>query len=152
MAAEDDLRLAWWEQRLGHESARLGLMTLAAAGAGAEIPWARRGFRWLVARVPGHPFSSFEGLADALDDPRMVARLCKLRRIFPPGKVAWQVLRADAIRGPYLGRRDSLAQIIDELWPVSSTRRRSVAVASPFARLGVARAVDHRHVDASISA
>jgi hypothetical protein len=140
--AEDDLRLAWWTRRTGRYGDGIGLMTLAVAGAGADVAWARRGFRWLAARVAGHPFAGSETLNQALDDLRVLHVLVRLRRRYPPAKVSWHLLRADAIRGPYLGRRESIVEIVEDLWPVDRSRpRRPAGRIEPAPRLGVTRPV-----------
>jgi hypothetical protein len=148
VSAEADLRLAWWQRHIARQADCLALMSLAVAGAGNDVPWARRGFRWLVARVRNHPFAAFDSLATALDDPKLLAKLCKLRLTHPADKVAWQLLRADAIRGPFTSHRESIALIVDDLWPIHHNRHRIVQPA----QLGLTRPETRHAKEASISA
>lgn len=152
VSAVDDLRLAWWEQHQSRPVPCLSLMTLAVAGGGPDQPWARRGFRWISGRVARHPFAAFLDLADALDDPRMLARLDRLRLLYPPDLVAWRLLRMDAVRGPFTGRRDSVASLVDDLWPIAVRRPFTAVRIEPAPKLGVTRPVPGRRPGAALSA
>ncbi|MBX6316062.1 MAG: hypothetical protein IRY99_24590, partial [Isosphaeraceae bacterium] len=126
--AEDDLRLAWQAARDGHKGRRDILLTLAAAAGGtACAPWARRARDWLVAARPDHPFARTPTLEQARGDPRVVALLIRLRKIYPPPRVRWLLLRSAASRGPYTGRSIALSAILDDLFgaPPPRPRRRS---------------------------
>lgn len=123
MSVEDDLRLAWQADLDGRVGRRDALLTLAAAGALPETPWLARCRDRLVRSRPDHLFSRFPTVSAALADPRVVGALAKIRAIYPPGKVRHLVFRDAVRRGPWTGRRPSMAVILADLFPTLPPRR-----------------------------
>jgi hypothetical protein len=121
MPAEDDLRLAWQADGEGRHGRRDVLLTLAAVSGALEgATWARAVRDRLVAHRPDHPFAGYPTLEEALDDPGVVAALARLRGTFPPARVRRLLDRADAVRGPYTGRRPATRSILDDLLGAST--------------------------------
>ncbi len=114
--AEAYLRLAWQADRDGRPSLRDALLTLAAEG-GVRLgaPWAVRCRRALVAARSGRLFAAAPTLEAALADPRVGQRLARLGRAFPPARVRRLLFAAAVRRGPYTGRVDPLATLLDDL-------------------------------------
>jgi hypothetical protein len=113
---EDLLRLARQADREGRPGTRDALLTLAVAESLADEPaLAERCRALLTARQPNHWFATAQTHSEALGRAGVVEALGKLRAMFPPVRVQRLLLRADALRGPYTGRRISLTRIIGGL-------------------------------------
>jgi hypothetical protein len=115
-AVEDLVRLAWRADGDGRSGTRDALLTLAVAEGLADEPaLAERCGMLLTARQPDHWFGTPARYAEALENPRVVDALTKLRATFPPVRVRHLLLRAEAQSGPYTGRVPSLSRIIKRL-------------------------------------
>jgi hypothetical protein len=115
-AVEDLLRLARQAEREGRPGTRDALLTLAVAESLADEPaLAERCRGLLTARQPNHWFATADTHAEALGRAGVVDALAKLRAMFPAVRVQRLLLRADALRGPYTGRRVSLTRILGGL-------------------------------------
>ncbi|HWE39133.1 MAG TPA: hypothetical protein VG406_21470, partial [Isosphaeraceae bacterium] len=144
MAAVDDLRLAWYEDRDGHAGRRDTLLTLAVAACDpAETPWAARCRDRLVSARPDHFLAPFATIDDALADPGVMAALVRLRAKYPPARVRMLLLRAAAARGPFTGRVEPLSIVLDDLLGTTGRPRLGLAAAGPRRPLGAARPTDH---------
>jgi hypothetical protein len=131
-AIEDLLRLAWQAEDDGKPGMRDALLTLAVADSGAEdAVLAERCRRLLVARRPDHWFATSATLGQALAHSKVAAALARLRATFPPVRVRHLLLRGEALRGPYAGRPDPLARVVEDL--TRSGRRRAGATAGAHA-------------------
>ena len=115
MAAEQDLRLAWWAQRVGRSGTRDVLLTLAAAASVPDDAWASRCRLRLIATRPDHWFAPYPTLSLALDDSGVVAAMSRLRASFPPARVDNLLLRYEALAGPHLGRLVPMSVVLDDL-------------------------------------
>ncbi len=139
MSVEDDLRLAWQDQRDGRAVRRDALLTLAAAEAAAahsrsttttaDLAWVARCRKRLVAARPDHLFAPFPTVSQAIRHPRVAAALGRLRASLPPSKVRWLGLRDAARRGPWTGRAPSLSLLLDDLLGRSTPHSQGVGAA-----------------------
>jgi hypothetical protein len=117
MAADEVLRLAWFADRDGRAGRRDALVTLAlTVGAAENAAWTERARAWLIARRPDHVFAAFPTIEAALANEQVAEALMRLGRIYPPGRVRWLLQRAAVRQGPYTGRRESLAIVLDDLF------------------------------------
>lgn len=125
MSANDDLRLAWQAHRDGRIAMRDALLTLAVARGEPEgAPWVMPVRDFLVSSRRDHYFSRFAYLDEALADRRVVAALARLRESFPPARIRSLVLRSEALRGPYTGRRVPVTVLLEDLLDPTRPRRR----------------------------
>lgn len=103
MAAEVYLRLALQATRDGHLRRREAMLTLAVGASGPGDAWAEAAHARLVADRPDHFFANHPTIAGALANPRVARALARLRLQYPPTRLAWLRLGADAAGGPYTG-------------------------------------------------
>ena len=116
MAAEEYLRLALQATRDGHRRRREAMLTLAIGESGPDDAWAEAARARLVADRPGHFFTSHPTVAGALADTRVTHALGRLHAQYPPTRLAWLRLGADAASGPYTGKPpESLALLTARL-------------------------------------
>ncbi len=115
MVAGDLLRLAWEAEHDGRPRLRDALLTMAVTESTPGDAWAERCRERLLKDRPDHFLGQFPSVAQALDDPRVVAARDKLRIKYPAPRIDWLLLRASARRGPFLGRNESLEAMIEDL-------------------------------------
>jgi len=115
MGAEDLLRLAWEMDRGDRPRVRDSLLTLAVLESGPGDGWADRCRARLVADRPEHFLANFATVREALADPRVARARDQLRLKHPAVRVERLLLARKAIRGPYLGRPESLAALLEDL-------------------------------------
>jgi hypothetical protein len=115
MAAEDLLRLAWEADHDGRHALRDALLTLAITESGPGDDWPERCRARLMTERPGHYLGDYSSVRQALKDPRVIASRDRLRRKYPAERVSWLLLRAQAARGTYTGRVESLGAMIEDL-------------------------------------
>jgi hypothetical protein len=115
MTPEMELRLAWWLDLAGRRGTRDILLTIALASSRPGDPWAEHCWRLLVSSRPDHWLAECPSLAWALGSPKILARMAQLRRSFPPARVEHMLLQAEAIAGPWRGRRPSIALLLADL-------------------------------------
>jgi hypothetical protein len=116
MSAEDLLRLAWQANRNGQPTLRDALMTLAVVESGPdEAVYASRCRRWLIAKRPDHWLTSFATLGQAVNHPRVVQAIERLRSSFPPARVRQLLFRDNVLRGPYQERSIPISLMVDDL-------------------------------------
>jgi hypothetical protein len=115
MAAEDLLRLAWEADHDGRHALRDSLMTLAITESDPGDDWPERCRARLLSERPGHYLGDYSSVRQALGDPRVAASRDRLRRKYPAERVRWLLLRAQARRGTYTGRVESLGAMIEDL-------------------------------------
>lgn len=134
MSTNDDLVLAWLAHRDGLPARRDALLTLAVASAGINgQEWVERVRKFLVNSRPGHLYSGFGPVDEALSDPRVVSSIVRLRYSYPPARVRWLVQQNAVARGPYRKQSPSVAAMVDDLLaPVRTPKFR------PAVRLGTA--------------
>jgi hypothetical protein len=137
MSAVDDLRLAWHYDREGRAGRRDVLLTLAIASAGPAVRWAEPLRQRLIAARPDYLLAGFPDLQAALADPRVRARLERLRQVYPSTRVRWLLRRGAASRGPCTGRVPAPAYLLEDLLanlaPLRPRRRPRSRGASPVA-------------------
>lgn len=132
MSADDDLRLAWQAHREGRAGRRDALLTLAVASAEPEgAAWVGAVRDYLVAAHPGHLYSGFYALDEALGDRRVVKAIARLRLVFPEARVRRLLQSGAVLRGPYPGCKAPIALLLDDLLAPSRATPRGGA-----ARLG----------------
>lgn len=116
MMADDYLRLARQARRDGRGRLREAMLTLAVGASEPGDAWADRCRARLIADRPDHFLAAHPTAAHALADPRVDRALGRLRAQFPPTRIKWLRLRADAASGPFTGEPEPLATVIDELF------------------------------------
>lgn len=137
MSTEHLLRLAWQAEQDGRAGMRDALLTLAVVESGPDdAVLAERCRKQLIARRPDHWFASFPTRGQALDHPRVVHAIERIRATFPPVRVERLLMRGESQRGPYTGRSRSLPKLLDDLFgppmSVATTPRNGEIPALPF--------------------
>ena len=115
MDAGDLLRLAWEADHDGRAKLRDSLLTMAVLESTPHDAWAERCRARLIKDRPDHFLSQFPSVKSALADPRVIAARDRLRAKYPKGRVEWLLLGANASRGPFLGRPESIDAMIEDL-------------------------------------
>ena len=115
MVAGDLIRLAWEAEHDGRSQLRDSLLTLAVIESLPGEVWAERCRARLVALRPDHFFAHFANIDEALGDPRVLEARERLRIKYPSARIQSLLLRAQARRGPYLGRLESTDAMIEDL-------------------------------------
>jgi hypothetical protein len=146
MAAEDLLRLAWEADHDGRHALRDALLTLAIAESDPGDDWPERCRARLISERPGHYLGDYPSVRQALHDPRVIASRDRLRRKYPAERVRWLLLRAQAARGTYTGRVESLEAMIEDLAGVRAEAENvrldaPESVRGPLSRVRVSRPV-----------
>ena len=109
MVPENLLRLAWEVDRGGRGRVRDSLLTLAVLESGPEDGWAERCRGRLIADRPEHFLAGFVSVREAQADSRVLDYRDRLRVKHPSVRVERLLFAREVIRGPYLGRVESLA-------------------------------------------
>jgi hypothetical protein len=131
MVAGDLLRLAWEADHDGRSKLRDSLLTMAVTESEPGDDWAERCRIKLLQDRPDHFLGQFATVAEALDDPRVVSARERLRKKFPEPKILGLLLRANARRGPYLGRSESLEAMLEDLVGFAPAEAENVRLDAP---------------------
>ena len=107
--------MAWEADHDSRPRLRDALMTLAVVESRPGDHWIERCRSRLIAERPDHFLARFPNLAQALEDSRVIEARERLRAKYPSPKLRWLLLKAQAARGPYLGRPESLDAMVDDL-------------------------------------
>ena len=116
MAADDLLRLAWEVDRDGRRRLRDSLLTLAVLESGPDdAVWADRCRARLIAHRPEHYLGEYPTIREALEDPRVLDSRDRLRVKHPSLRVERLLFAHRACRGPFTGRPESIAAMVEDL-------------------------------------
>ncbi|WZO98223.1 hypothetical protein EP7_005280 [Isosphaeraceae bacterium EP7] len=115
MAPEMELRLAWWFDMAGRRGTRDVLLTIALASSRPGDPWAELCWRLLVSSRPDHWLAECPSLAWALGSPKILTRMAHLRQSFPPARIEHMLMKAEALAGPWRGRRPEISLLLADL-------------------------------------